>query len=215
MYKVTSKDISKNYLSSLITPDAVIVDIGSYDGKDAAELAEVCNSVVHCLEPLNFELIKDRQDDRLIIFPYAIGCFNGNILMNKSTNHSQSSSLKTPKLHKKIFPEVIYDDKVMVKVTTLDDWWWSVFQGTTIDLIWCDINGSESDMILTGIQALKNTRYLYIEYCETELFSKSLNREQLQKCLPWFETIGDYNFKGNFGNLLMRNKKLYAASQTV
>ncbi len=28
------------------------------------------------------------------------------------------------------------------------------------------------------------------------------------KALPGFEVIGEYNFEGNFGNLLFKNKKL-------
>lgn len=203
-YGIISKDVSKNYIASLIPKGAKVLDIGSFDGKDALELADACNTMVDCFEP-NPEAYGRITDDRLIIWPYAIGAFHGKIQMNVS-NHPQSNTIREPKLHKKIFPDVIYTDKITVNITTLDLWNHRVNYNGPIDLIWCDVNGAEADFLKGAAQTLKITDYLYIEYCEKELFSKCLNKAQMIKALPGFEVMGEYNVGPSYGNLLFKRK---------
>ena len=200
-------DITKQEIKDLIGTGAVILEVGSFNGKDAAELAEVCETEVHAFEPnpASYEIMKLLGNDRLIIWNYAVCAHNGYTILNLS-NHPQSDTIKTPKLHKKLFPDVKYKDSIKVKATTLDSWNYSVRKGDPVDFIWIDCNGSEADFILGANQTLAKTKYVYIEYCEKELFSKALNRAGIQKALPGFGTLGDYNFQGNFGNLLMKNK---------
>ena len=199
--------ISKTYISSLIPKGAMILDVGAYDGRDSVELAEACNTIVNCFEPNpeSYKKIMARDDARLTIWPYALGAFHGKCRMNVS-NHPQSDSIKTPKLHKKLFPDVVYHDSIEINITTLDGWNHSVNKGAAIDLAWVDVNGAEADFLIGGAETLKVTDYLFIEFCEKELFAKCLNRERMIKALPGFEVIGEYNFEGNFGNLLFKRK---------
>ncbi len=208
MYRMNrTGEISKQYIQSLIGYGASIIEIGSFNGKDGAELADVCKTEVHCFEPNleSFESIKKLENDNLILWPYAVGAHNGVTVMNVS-NHPQSDTLKTPKKHKKIFPKVKYKHVAKINITTLDSWNHSVRQSKPVDFIWCDVNGSEADVIIGGAQTLSKTKYLYIEFCEVELFDKALNREQMKRALPGFEVMGEYNFQGNYGNLLFKNK---------
>lgn len=200
-------DIDKKYIKELIGTGAVILDIGSYNGADAAELAEICETEVHCFEPnpASYEIMKFLNNDKLILWNYAVCAHNGSTILNLS-NHPQSDTLKTPKLHTKLFPDVEYKDKIQVKCTTLDNWNWRVRKCEPISFIWCDVNGAEGDFLLGASQTLMITKLLYIEFCQKELFAKCLNREQMIKALPGFECIGEYNFMGNFGNLLFKNK---------
>lgn len=202
-------DISKTYIKELIGTGAVILDIGSYNGADAQELATICETTVHCFEPnpASYEIMKLLCDDRLTLWNYAVCAHNGYTVLNLS-NHPQSDSIKKPKLHKKIFKKVKYKGDILVKCTTLDSWNRSVRNMEPVDFCWIDTNGAEDTVLLGGAQTLAKTKYLYIEYCEVELFEKSLNRERTIKALPGFEVIGDYGFQGNFGNLLLKNKNL-------
>jgi len=202
-------DINKQDILTLIGKGAVILEIGSFNGKDAAELAEVCETEVHAFEPnpASFEIMKLLANDKLVLWNYAVCAHNGYTVLNLS-NHPQSDTIKTPKLHKKLFPDVKYKDDVKVKATTLDSWNYSVRKGEPVSFIWCDVNGAEADFILGANQTLCKTKYLYIEFCEKELFAKALNRANMIKALPGFEVIGEYNFMGSFGNLLFRNKSL-------
>jgi len=207
MQKTITEPIDKNYIASLVGENPVIIEIGSYDGKDAQGLADACKSEIYCFEPLraNIEKIRALNDDRLIIFPYAVTCFEGRTVMAVPTSHPQSSSLKEPKQHLKIWPDIVYNESETVNCTTLDRWHEKVNNNCLIDFIWCDVNGSESDLILGAPKALSLTKYLYIEYCKKMLFKKCLSREQVLKALPGFEAIGDYNVGDNYGNVLLKN----------
>ena len=203
-------DISKEYIRDLIGTNARILEIGCFNGKDSVELAEICDSEVHCFEPnpITFQGLKDLKHDLLILWNYAVCAHNGTTILNLSSNHPQSDTIKEPKLHKKIFKDVKFKKQITVKATTLDAWNHSVREREGLDFIWCDVNGAEADVIIGGSYTLAKTKYLYIEYCEKELFAKAMNRKQMIHALPGFEVIGDYNFQGNYGNLLFKNKNI-------
>ncbi len=205
-------EISKNYIASLIPKNSMILDVGAFNGIDADELSKACDSDVHAFEPYpaSFEMIKQRHNSRIIQWPYALGGFNGTVPMYIAKGHVQSNSIREPKKHKKIWPDIKFRGKVNIKITMLDDWFrsWQKEDPTCthIDFIWCDTNGAEADFIVGGAKTLLMTKYVYIEYCETELYKNVMNREATIKALPGFEVVGDYGFKGNFGNLLLKNK---------
>jgi len=185
------------------------LDIGSFNGKDAHELSYVLDCDVHCFEPDkdNFAKIKDLQNNRLILWPYAVTAWHGKAPFVKSKNHPASHSIHAPLKHTKIFPAIKFSrTSHMVNCTTLDAWHKNVLKSEPIDLIWLDVNGSESDVIKGGTQALSVTKYLYIEFEEVELFKGAMNREKTLLRLPEFELLGEYNFEGNYGNLLLKNK---------
>lgn len=203
-------DITKQEIKELIGTGGIILEIGSYNGKDAQGIADACEpSELHCFEanPASAEIMKLLCDDRLTIWNYAVCAHNGTTTLNLS-NHPQSDTIKRPKKHLKLFHKVKYKDTVTVKATTLDSWYLNVLKDKVIDFAWIDVNGAEDALLMGGAQALANTRFIYIEYCEKELFERALNKERIKKALPGFEEIGDYNFMGNFGNILLKNKNL-------
>lgn len=204
-------DIDKKTLVQYFPALPIVLDIGSYNGKDAQELSDILDCEVHCFEPDkdSYEKIKLLKNARLILWPYAIGAWHGKAPFVKSKNHPASNSMRAPLKHTKVFPAIKFSKQShMVQVTTLDSWHHSVLKDATIDLIWLDVNGSEADVIKGGTAALKKTRYIYIEFQEVELFKGAMNREKTLLRLPDFELVGEYNFEGNYGNLLLRNKNI-------
>lgn len=205
-------DITKQEIKELIGTGGMILDVGAFNGRDAAELAEVCETDVHAFEPYpaSYEAIKLLHNPRLTIWTYALGGFNGTVPMHIAKGHVQSNSIRVPKKHKKIWPDIKFESKTNIKITMLDSWFraWQAQNPdcTKIDLIWLDVNGSEADFLIGAAKTLTVTRYIYIEYCEVELYEKAMNREQTIKALSGFEMVGDYNFGGNYGNLLFKNK---------
>jgi hypothetical protein len=73
------------------------------------------------------------------------------------------------------------------------------------DLLWVDANGGELAVIRGGLECLKKTRFLYIEFEEVELFKGAATRAQLLEALPGWEIIDEFNFAGNYGDLLLKN----------
>src|SRR5436190_1251094 len=199
--------ISKQYIKQLIGTGATILDVGSYNGKDAAELAAICETEVHAFEPnpASYEIMKFLNNDKLILWNYAVCAHNGFTILNLS-NHPQSDTIKRPKLHKKIWPGIKYKDEVKVKCTTLDKWNFHARQDKPIDFIWVDVNGAEVAFLMGASKTLAVTKFLYIEYCIIELFDKALDKQRMLKALPGFEQIGDYVEGPSYGNLLLKNK---------
>lgn len=201
--------MNKEIFKGLLPPNPVILDIGSFDGKDADELSRMFDCDVHCFEMdmENCMKIRGIGNSRLMVWPYAVSDHDGNVYYTRSDNHPQSSSIKEPLMHTVVFPDVRFDGKFTASSITLDCWVSRVGY-KTIDLIWCDVNGAEAEVIKGATETLKHTKYLFIEFEQKELFEGALTREQMIKALPDFECIGEYNFHGSYGNLLFKNKNL-------
>lgn len=214
--------MNKHEIKSLINKkNPLVLDIGCYDGKDSKELSDILDCCVHCFEPdplsqAVFKTSHKKPASRLILYECAIGNINGKIPFYQS-NHPQSNSIHTPKLHTSIFPEVEFDETIEVYSSTLDSWyelyrygWKVIFPGQmpVIDFIWADVNGAERELILGGRYALKNTRYLYIEVANKELYAGQRTWHYIKELLPNFEIQKAYNWGNNFGNILFKNMKL-------
>lgn len=220
------REISKDEIKNLVVVrNPIILDIGTYDGKDAKELELVFNHPqIHCFEadPRSIEVFQlTNYSEYLMLHEFALSNVDGYINFyqsdsdtrrhdNGSNNWSASSSLKEPKEHLNLFPDVHFKNKIEVKSKRLDTWYNETLNGEEIDFIWADVNGGEKELIEGGLNTLtKKVRYLYIEFSEKELYDGSLTKEQILDILsPQFVEVATYNFKGSFGNVLLRNKIL-------
>lgn len=203
---------------------AIVLDVGCYDGEDAAELAlELENCEIHCFEAdkRSQELFERRNgnNSELHLWKCAVTSepwtkvklYKSDSQMRRhyefQNSWSASSSIRKPKTHLELFPDVQFIETEEVESTTLDMWnWFHDFD--VIDFIWCDVNGAEEDVVGGAAEVLKKTRYLYIEFSDKELYEGQINKEKLLSLLPDFEEMGIYNFAGNFGNVLLKNKNL-------
>lgn len=206
-------DISKEYIKSLVSEKPVILDIGCFDGKDSAELAALFDECeIYCFEadPRNIEKFKQRNGNnpKLHLQPFAIGSVNGKVEFHQSEGKGASGSLKKPAYHLELFPEVKFESVVEVDCTTLNKWYVHNLYPKTIDFIWCDVNGGEEDVIMYGTKALKNTKYLFVEFSDKELYEGQVNKKDLLWYIPDFRELGTYSYMGNFGNVLLKNKNV-------
>lgn len=200
------KIITKQELLKLIDRDnPVILDVGAYDGTDSYEFAEL-GCTVYCFEPIHANRMKMRLHKNIFIHPYAIGAVETITEFKYCSTHQQSGSLLEPKNHLTIWPDIKFDTTEVVKVQPLDHWF-AMF-GRDIDLIWVDVNGSEGDLVRGATETFKNTRFLFIESSDKELFEGQIKTDELLAMLPGWELLGVYNSLGNFGNLLLKNGKV-------
>lgn len=177
-----------------------VLDIGSFDGVDALEFCKL-GCKVDAFEPLPENVAKIKPHPNLTVHNVAVGSINSEVPMHV-TDNGCSGSLLAPKNHLKIWPRVAFIGQQQVRCITLDSW----YSGQKIDLIWADVNGSESDFITGAFETLKNTRYLFIESSEKELYAGQITPKELQLMLPGWELIGVYNDYERFCDLLLKNE---------
>lgn len=225
-------ELSKEKIASLILEGKdrfylpCIFEVGCYDGKDSRELAKALNrdSAFNLFEAdqrsIDILLKSNTPDLHLNLIPFALGNVNGPVdfyLSDSETRRhshnpdswSASSSLRKPKTHLDLFKDVQFNESIKVQCIKLDTWYATKQEKLIVDFIWVDINGAEEDFILGGLHTLNAyTRYLYIEFSDKELYEGQISKDKILALLPNFELIGTYNFQGNFGNILLKNKSL-------
>jgi len=220
--KTVFKDIflEKKYLT--------ILDVGTYDGKDSLEFSQIFpNSQIYSFEAdkrsikLFKKLSKDVKNINLI--ETALSNIDGEINWyasdSKTRRHydfqdswSASSSIKKPENHLNIFEDISFSNNSKVKSMKLDTW---ISKNPTIkeiDIMWVDVNGGEEEFLKGSLNTISNkVNYLYIEFNAAnrkKLYENCYTKEEIKNLLSDFEECGIYNFMGNFGNILLKNKKI-------
>ena len=191
-------------------PNPVIVELGAHVGEEYQWLSLLKPSKYVMVEPDSKNCRTILQNLKLRITPIecAIGSINGRIPFFSSDNleslNRASGSIRKPTGHLKHFPQVTFTP-AQTQVITLDTL--AKIEGLDhIDLLWCDIQGAERDMIEGGRATLRKTRYMMIEAePEVELYEGQALKPELIAMLPEWEIIKDFQY-----NLFMKNTKFNA-----
>jgi 2-O-methyltransferase len=205
-----------------------IFDVGTYDGSDSLEF----NQIFPLAEIFSFdadnrsvELFKKEvgNNPRIKLFETALSDVDGYVDWYSSNSEtrrhyeyqdswSASSSIKKPDNHLNIFKDISFSQDSKVKSTRLDTWIREHSYLDSIDIMWVDVNGGEREFIKGGLDTLKTkVKYLYIEFNgvgDKKLYKDCFTSDDILKHLDFFELKGTYNFMGNFGNVLLKNKRL-------
>lgn len=188
-----------------------VVELGARTGEDEPWIRGVCHEdpCYVMVEPdlQNAQLIIDHprgidRNRRLILG--AVGEHDGEVQFHVSWNPDDGSrtsgSIRKPTGHVIYYPKTeFYPHPNTVPCWKLD----TIFNKewlTKIDLLWVDIQGAERDMIAGGQEALKRTRYLFVEVESSELYEGQALREDLFAMLPCFQIVEDLG-----QNVLLRN----------
>ena len=191
-------------------PSPVIVELGAHVGEEAEWIMPLCNHPQYVMvepdaENIN-KILRKQLPGLWTVLPWAIGSYNRvEVIFFSSENHTSnnraSGSVRRPTGHLKHFPEVTFSE-THVPLWTLD----AVFLESNIDhidLLWCDIQGAERDMIEGGRATLAKTRYMMIEAePEIELYEGQALKPELIAMLPDWVVLQDFGY-----NLLMWNSK--------
>jgi FkbM family methyltransferase len=198
----------------------VILDIGCNDGSDTLWLLRLFKEGrVFSFEPdprARKRFLEKVTDPRARLFPVAISRENGeaefhvsdgshpdeNVGVQCQGGWDLSGSLRKPKEHVEVHPWVVFKEPITVETKRLDSWAEENGIGE-IDLIWADVQGAEGDLIAGGKRTLEQTRYIYTEYNDHELYEGQMNLQGLLRLLPGFKLLHDY---GN--DVLLKNRTL-------
>lgn len=176
-----------------------ILEIGANDGSDSLRLRTVFpKAALHCFEPdprAFRSLTLKVQGRRIQPHQLAIGAIDGETDFHQSSGMPPdterslpdgwdlSGSIRRPLEHLDAHPWCTFDSIIKVPVARLDTW--ANQHGVEhVDFIWADVQGAEIDLIEGGSTTLANTRYLYTEYSNRELYSGQVNLEGLLAALP-------------------------------
>jgi FkbM family methyltransferase len=212
---VTDSDITKEFIYQLVSqPNPTIIEIGCHDGANTRWFLDIFDSPrIFCFEPDPRAVLRFKQNignrTEISLFEYAISNKNGETIFYMSSGRESeimpegwdySGSIRKPKKHLKVHPWCKFEKNIIIETKTLDTW--RKEQGIyKIDFVWMDVQGAEIDVIQGGRKTLKNTRYLYTEYSNEELYEGQISLKELLKELVEFEVIIRYP-----NDILLKNK---------
>jgi len=187
----------------------VIFDLGAHMCQDARTLAFIGGSKVYAFEP-DTRTVPEKLPPNVVVERLAIGAENKQVEMYMSSLHgsvpwTQSSSIKKPTGHKKKFPGVKFSkEKKNVQLVKLDTY--CKEKGIKhIDFIHADIQGAEMDFLIGAKKILDDTKYLYIEYSDQQLYEGQPNLTQIMNTLPGWSIVEDLKT-----DVLLRNDRWFA-----
>jgi 2-O-methyltransferase len=215
--EITSQNIRK-YVG---IDNPVILEIGSNDGSHTSWFLEAfAEPKIYCFEPdpRAASRFKKRigNHPNVQLFEIAICNHNGTSTFYQSggqrnTQNSNempegwdlSGSIRKPKEHLVVEPEVTFEQTITVETSKLDSWC-SQHGIEHIDFIWMDTQGSEMDVFRGGKDSLAKTRFLYTEYSNREMYE---GQASLKKMLTYLQSFGVVNRYPS--DILLKNKKVF------
>ena len=179
--------MNKYEIKNLIGTNVVIFEIGCADGIDTLEFLEAFGNEAkfYCFEPdirnanvfknggyrpLRPDLKNGINNPNVIFENKAIGKENRTLIFNQSSTIYSSSLKKPTEALSNTWPEIKFDNQVIVDCVTLDKYV-TDNKIQIIDFIWADVQGAEDYMIQGGMDTFSNkVRYLYTEYANGDKY---------------------------------------------
>lgn len=174
-----------------------IVNLGAHIAEEYNWHRQACSEQAHYVmvepDPRNVQHILDQihidRTTRLIVG--AVSDQNGWTDFHFSTNlrngDHASGSVRVPTGHLEM-DWIKFTNGGAVRTFTLDE----IFNRewlSKIDLLWTDIQGAEDLMIRGGQEALRHTRYLFMEVETVELYAGQALEKDLYAMLPGWEVM--------------------------
>jgi FkbM family methyltransferase len=181
------------------TESGLFLEIGANDGGDTRRLLDAFPGIrIECFEPDPRAIALWRTavtSSRARLHEIAIGSKNGTTLFHASSGSPAgretefpegwhlSGSIRRPTGHLSAHPWCEFTSTIEVAVRSLDSW--AAAEGVTeVDFIWADVQGAEIDLIEGGQATLSQTKFLYTEYCDVELYEGQHTLERLLELMP-------------------------------
>jgi len=205
----------KQFIQSLNI--STFVEIGAHFCTDTVDFRRMHpNARIVCFEPdpRNIKVIKQLGNDKICeLYELALsntnqpmqfylssgntsGKFSEKVLLEN--DWSCSSSLKKPTGHLRVHRWITFPNSVTVNCSKLDDF--QPLKNTRIDFMWVDVQGAEDLVFSCAQETLKNTHYVYTEYCNQQLYEGQLDLQGVLKLFPGYKVIYDFG-----GDVLLEN----------
>ena len=187
-----------------------VIELGAHHGTDTSELYDACPGGPRLYVAVeadarnlpNLRLHMEKRTRNLAIVHAAIAVADGvvDLWVAEGAEATGSSSIRRPKKHLETWPAITFEMTVEVPAVTLDTLADTLGIGE-VDLLWCDIQGAERDMIAGGQRTLARTRWLLAEADREEYYEGQALRDELPGLLPDWELVAEWP---EHANLLFR-----------
>jgi len=178
--------------------EPVIFEFGTCDGQHTNIMCSILKQMdktfnYHAFEAdyriiPKFNYINSQHLGQIKFNQMAIGNIDGKVKFHLSGGEEKreghfkqefygSSSIRNPYKVIEFWPDMTFEE-TEVDCCRFDTYYKKVNPGV-IDFIWADLQGAEGDLIDGGQIALTNTRYLYTEYSNDELYQGEIGIEQI------------------------------------
>ncbi len=222
---MTKGTIGEWEIATLINrQDPTILEIGSHHGCHTLQFLKLFpRASIYCFEPdpRARRIFRQRvTSSRVRLFDLAISDTDGatDFFMSGGLPETLgadelpegwdgSGSIHRPKNHAKYIPWCTFDQSIKVQTLRLDSW--CEQNGVEqVDFIWADVQGAEGELIRGGTKTLQQTKYIFTEYNNHQLYAGQINLRQILRALPEFEVVHRYQ-----DDVLLRNKALVDESR--
>lgn len=164
-----------------------IIHVGAHKGEEVGFYESLGVKHIMLFEPIPkiFNELDKKINNKYLIFNTALGNIEGDIVMNiENVNDSKSSSILEPHKHIEYYPHILFNEKLLVKITKLNNF---ISYIDDFDTLVLDTQGYELEVLKGGELFLKKIKYIICE----------VNREELYLGCPHVSDIDDYLI--NFG----------------
>jgi len=190
----------------------VILEIGANDGGTTIDfLKAMPHARIFCFEPdpRAIALFKSHiTHGNVQLIETAVGSQNGITQFHQSNGKGhlsgwhKSGSIRAPKSHLQVWPQITFETQINVPICRLDDWFSK--QGIDeVDFIWADVQGAEYDLIAGATETLQKTRYFYTEYSNSEWYEGQIGLQKIYNLLGSYEISRLFRMDVLFKNLTL------------
>ena len=186
--KITIDELKKY----LINP-RVIVEAGAADGVETLMFANnFSNCTIFAIEPIKmqFDFLQNKFTNTKNVQIYHFALSDRNELTsifvgsaNKGLDGMGSSSLFKPDLHKKYFPNIVFDNIQEIKGITLENF---ILNNKIdfIDLLWLDIQGAELKVMQASEAIMRDkVKSLHIEISRVKFYEGTPSEKDIRTFL--------------------------------
>ena len=164
-----------------------ILHVGGHWGEESSSYNALGIKDVIFFEPLkrSYDVCKQNVEQYgYRVINTALGTEEKMVEMYTETkNQGQSSSILKPLLHVQQYPDIVFDGKELVEMTTLDSYLIKQTNSSDYNFLNMDVQGYELEVLHGSIKTLESIDYIYTEVNREELYENCAMIEDLDKFL--------------------------------
>ena len=160
-----------------------IVQVGAHEGQEIPIFEKYNFEKIYLFEPNDtpFQILEKKVEDKsnYKIFKFALGNKNSKEEMYYSTeNQGQSSSFLAPEVHKKVQPNIKFQERRIVEIKKFED-----LNINNIDFLIMDVQGFELEVLKGFGRKINELEFIFTEVNRDYLYSNNVLIWDLDKYL--------------------------------